>query len=607
MFMKKVISIIFISLTLIQVTYALTPFSPREDKRCNEKFIQQFSTKQDCLRNGEPSACLYLGIIAAGGVIGTATASAIKAANPSKVFLDKFTASYELIQNHQAQLRKLRNIYIKVDQKIHDMYNEDLTKKVARKLGESKTDYEMRLEKELDARAADYQNNPEVRRIDSEKTMKLRSELTIKELSLPENAYLRNLSNRGNVNHTRSKDLNTIQNLISNDTIAAVEKIYATEMNELKKLKDQSAKQTNELANKADPQYIDDVNRLKTESSKPGLSEEKLSEINKRLADRREKYFSKTASVRRQMSEKLASALAKSPELTIVNNIITHQDLAAPETIISTAPLAEIKKAAKQTANKRVARAGLVGGVASVLMFEGLSIAAEKQIDNCADELKLTSAEVNLIKPYLRAPKLISCNTIRLQDPKEVLLDAKDTFGYVPAGICELALRESQVLDVFAGNENSLKVTCDEVKGEGFASKKNSDGAWTFNCNETGSDLNYSMPIDQMGRTLFEQGKIKATFEKDGRVIVNEAKASELLAGIEKLKKGDYFHISSNRSYENSTSKGATFSKSTDSISCYQKALINQSIAGILASTCPKYDNTDATKKLLIENKGVAK
>jgi hypothetical protein len=176
------------------------------------------------------------------------------------------------------------------------------------------------------------------------------------------------------------------------------------------------------------------------------------------------------------------------------------------------------------------AGAAAVGAAAGVIGMEGVHMLADEQVKICADQLKLTPDEVEMINAYKMTPKF-GCDSIRLANPKDMLSSAKQVFGFVPTGICQMVLRENKVLDSMT--DESIKASCSTIQSHSFETKKMSDGSEAFKCHPAGSDYTYSIPVGSNGQADFNSEKITAIVQKDGQTVSADSQAKEFAAAIQ--------------------------------------------------------------------------
>lgn len=158
-------------------------------------------------------------------------------------------------------------------------------------------------------------------------------------------------------------------------------------------------------------------------------------------------------------------------------------------------------------------RSGLIGAAAFLAPEVIVSDAARKRLNTRSDTLGLTSEEVTLLEGHIsNLSDLGKCEKLKFDDYKTVLTNTVAQFGYIPKGICEMALRSNAKYDDLVKNQDIKSPDCNSINGKDFKMKTEMSGKKPFEC--VANKITYRFPID-LDDNILNFEKVKAYY--DGR------------------------------------------------------------------------------------------
>lgn len=471
------------------------------DSRCNEAFVQQLVAKKSCFKDGNQSACIFLTATVAGAV-GTAVLSTKYLADIARVrsarmnsyasnaSFEKLTTIYRTIVENEILVNRFEHLHEKATLKAQEaLYRELLGRDPVRLpsemgpgryyQGQKNDEYGARLEAE---RVGFLQENQGRRPSPiPEKWRNLGHDHSSILYDETHNQLLDELDKNGE-ERLKKKYLEmgskigytplSLKAHLRSETLGRLQQAFPKELEEYDRHRESLEQQIKQKKGKF-PQPADPNSQLR-------------GEINKLTNN-----FEQTL-------------LKNNPKLLLIGSLAEHHAFPEGRRLANAFnafdALKDIEQKGQRPVKQGVHRSvglALGGAAAADVVMTGVHAAAADKLSTCAKTLGLTPDEVTLLNGHIsNLSALGDCKNLRIDDEKTVLIAAQGRFGYVPRGICEMALRENAKYDNLTRDQNIKSPTCNLVTGSSFQVETHESGEKELSC--TGkAGVVYKFPMDK--------------------------------------------------------------------------------------------------------------
>jgi hypothetical protein len=579
------------------------------DPRCSHEFIQQYSAKQDCIRTGSAAACYSIetatGVVTAGvgALVGAVTAKlkpdAMVVRNSKAVYAHMnenlaINAKYRVLQR-KAQVQVQEKLYQELTGQKPERQATEIQDKIypgqadeayADRLAEERNQY---LKKNAGRPYSDSQKWPQGKVTENpDLAANQVKEVIQSEIRASSDPRFQELYQK---TQTPGPDgVKTMEEVIAEDGREYARKTFPKQIAEYAELEKGFHQKRIEISRKLDPEYEHEREKLNQDLKRTSDSEA-AQQIRERLTMRaivnaelvREATLKEFAQFKEMVAKKFPGAGLAESLCGEFRQMALFDEMFRPNEKVELRNLKVKNRWASFRASTLYSASlsglGLVG-------MEALHILAEKQVENCATALKITPNELSFIQNRILPTRLKDCDTIRLENPKQALIEAQAELGYIPRGVCELALREDQVLDVAFGDSQKVQASCEGVRAAGAELERPEDGPATLHCGGTGSGVTYQVPLASTGPD-FDLKRVTASIRTEsGRLVAAPVQAMEMIQALNISKMKDRFQIYTQSLFENSRGQRLQKRSSTDFGTCFQQGLIHRWIQNIAEGSC---------------------
>ncbi|MCB0415441.1 MAG: hypothetical protein KDD50_13985 [Bdellovibrionales bacterium] len=211
---------------------------------------------------------------------------------------------------------------------------------------------------------------------------------------------------------------------------------------------------------------------------------------------------------------KLQSEFAKAnPKVFLIGNMTEKYPSTGLNRMVDMVYRMSKKEPSIGELSKGYARAGLIGAGVFLAAEGAVNIIADHKLNLCAKELMLSDDEVELANSMVADKKAGgACRNIGFENYREMLTKAKAKFGFVPKGLCGMALRANSLYKSITEGLDVQASDCTTIEAKDLTLNTGEEREDSYKCDA--GKIQYNMPIIEITNSPnFE--RVQASLKKD--------------------------------------------------------------------------------------------